>query len=267
MVKILSVILVIFLLIFCYASFIEPNRLIVKDVNITMEAPIENITFFSFTHFGTNYSQEKAEEIVNKINEINAPMVIFGGDLIDAYWQDKDLLDLEVLSNTLSKINAKYKIAVWGNHDYGGGAYRHYEKIMEDAGFILLKQESLTIEELKINIIGFDDLQLGTSLNDPQNLKAKEDYFNIYISHEPDLFSTIDVSEADLCLSGHSHGGQISLPIIGSLISNMGARKYIKGVYNIDATKLFVSSGIGTTKIKMRLLNIPEIVNIKFKGE
>ena len=265
MVKIFSVILVILLLIFCYASYIEPNRLIIKDISITMEAPIENIAFFTDTHFGNNYSQDKAEEIVNKINEIDAPIVIFGGDLIDDYARDKNLLDLEALSHTLSEIKAKYKIAVWGNHDYGGEASKHYEKIMQDAGFIILKEESLTIEELKINIVGFDDLQLGTSLN--KNFEAKEDYFNIYVSHEPDLFTNIDLKDVDLCLSGHSHGGQISLPFVGSLIKNKGARKYIKGVYNIGATKLFVSSGIGTTILRMRLLNVPEIVNIKYEGE
>lgn len=267
MLKTLSIILIVFVLIFCYASYVEPNRLITKEVKIEMSAPVENIVFFTDTHFGSNYSQEKAKEIVDKINAIDAPIVIFGGDLLDSYWQDEKILDLSSLSDTLSKIKAKYKIAVWGNHDYGGGAYRYYEHIMEDAGFIILKQDNLLIEEYQLNIVGFDDLQLGTSTIDPNQLKAEPGYFNLYVSHEPDLFSSIDVSEADLCLSGHSHGGQIALPFIGSLISNMGARNYVKGVYNIGATKLFVSSGIGTTKLKLRLFNVPEIVNIVFEGE
>lgn len=254
-------------MIFAYASYVEPNRLITKEVKIEIQAPIDNLVFFTDTHFGANYPQEKAQDIVAKINALEADMVVFGGDLLDSYWQDEDLLDLEALADSLSKIDAKYKIAVWGNHDYGGGAYRHYAKLMEDAGFTLLKQEGLTIEELKLQVTGFDDLQLGTSTIDPDELQAKPGYFNLYVSHEPDLFTEIDVSKADLCLSGHSHGGQIALPFIGSLISNMGARNYSKGVYNIGATKLFVSSGIGTTKLKMRLFNVPEIVNIVFEGE
>ena len=87
MLKTLSIILIVFVLIFCYASYVEPNRLITKEVKIEMIAPVENIVFFTDTHFGSNYSQEKAEEIVDKINAIDAPIVIFGGDLLDSYWQ------------------------------------------------------------------------------------------------------------------------------------------------------------------------------------
>ncbi|MCI7221748.1 MAG: hypothetical protein MR500_03850, partial [Erysipelotrichaceae bacterium] len=88
------------------------------------------------------------------------------------------------------------------------------------------------------------------------------DKYTIALAHEPDTFDKYDI-KFDLAISGHSHGGQIALPIIKAIIRNNGARKYNKGMYNINGNKLIVSSGIGMTKLPIRFMNKPQIVLIQ----
>ena len=67
-------------------------------------------------------------------------------------------------------------------------------------------------------------------------------------------------------MAGHSHGGQINFPFISDLVLTEGGEKYVKGVYALnESDKLFVTSGIGTTKIDFRLFNIPEIIELNLR--
>lgn len=251
--------------VFGYARYIEPNKLIVKKYHVADKTKFSKIVFFSDTHFGRLYDQKNIERIVELINQQESDIVIFGGDFIDYYYKDQDILDLSYLSNELSKIKAKYKIAIYGNHDYGAKAFHHYRKLMEESGFTLLCQSTLVIEELNLQLIGIDDMQLGISEISDEVLKSKikSSYYNVAVGHEPDLINNFDDIEINMMLAGHSHGGQIALPFFGALISNVGAQKYNKGMYNEGARNIIVSTGIGVTKLRLRLCNIPEIVVIE----
>lgn len=112
-----------------YARFIEPNLLRVSRQKVSTAGKTEPLTavFFTDTHFGSQYSPRNLAKIAEKINAQNPDLVFFGGDFFDAYWQDADLLDLDMIAEELSKIQAPLgKYAVWGNHDRGGGASRVY---------------------------------------------------------------------------------------------------------------------------------------------
>lgn len=146
-IKILFIILLIFIiLIICYSRYIEPEKLVVKEITVETEMDIEEcrIVFFTDTHFGALYDEKHIERIVEMINGRNADIVIFGGDLLDNYARDKEILDLEYLQEELSRIETKDgKYAVFGNHDYGGGAFRIYETFMNDCGFHVLDDETM----------------------------------------------------------------------------------------------------------------------------
>ena len=77
------------------------------------------------------------------------------------------------------------------------------------------------------------------------------------IAHEPDIYDNIKDKNIDLMLSGHSHNGQVRLPLIGSIIKINGAKKYYDPHYIFDNTELFISGGLGTSKYKFRFLNKP----------
>ncbi|MGL6105000.1 metallophosphoesterase [Romboutsia sp.] len=233
------------------------------DVQVPEGVSKSKIVFFSDTHFGKMYDQSNIEKIVKKINSQKPDIVIFGGDLLDNYARDKSLLDLEYLSNNLASIKANYgKYAILGNNDYSDGAINVYNEIMNSSGFSVIKNDNVFIDKLGIKLIGFDDLLLGDT--DPSFYSIKSEDFNIILSHEPDVANKINLKNYGLMLSGHSHGGQVSIPYITQKILPAGAKEYIKGRYNNvginNNIDLFVSKGIGMTLVPFRLFNIPEIM-------
>lgn len=264
--KLIILTIIICLLMLSYARYIEPSMLRVKKIDLKGKDIKDcRIVFFTDTHFGKLYSQSNIDNIVKKINNQNPDIVIFGGDLLDNYARDYFLLDTNSLQKSLSKIEAKYgKYAVFGNHDYGGGASRVYEKFMSGGGFKVLKNESSYINDLNLNLIGYDDYLLGNTKK--SDYKIEENKFNLVVTHEPDVVELMTSSSENFILSGHSHGGQVTMPFITNKILPTGAHKYVKGLYsekNVginDSTKMYVSSGIGMTSIPLRFLNPPEIV-------
>lgn len=247
-----------------YAFYVEPNRLVVR--NISVDYGVSDFTEqvkivqFSDTHLGDGYSLKQLERAVDKINEQNGDFVIFTGDLMDkAFSYTEQDEAVEILSKIEAKVN---KIAVWGNHDIGGGGIRIYGQMMENAGFILLKNESIRVpirNENDIVFTGLDDGMLGEPDENAVPERKRKGDFHVLVSHEPDIATRIDTKKVDLTLSGHSHGGQIKLPFIGPLVKVPLAKIYTHGMYQLDNGKLYVNTGLGTTKINVRLFNPPVI--------
>ena len=81
--------------------------------------------------------------------------------------------------------------------------------------------------------------------------------YSILMMHEPDFIDDIDNSKFNLVLAGHSHNGQVRLPLIGALYTPIKAKKYYDEFYKIKNTNLYISSGIGVSQINFRLFNRP----------
>ena len=77
------------------------------------------------------------------------------------------------------------------------------------------------------------------------------------IIHEPDYIEQIEYSKFDVIFSGHSHNGQVRLPIIGSMYEPVGAKKYYDEHYDLNGTDLYISSGVGLSWLPIRLFNRP----------
>lgn len=254
-----------------YAHFVEPSLLV--KTTYTVQAPSDvkecKIVYFSDTHLGNLYDQEHLSRIVEKINSQNTDIVVFGGDLLDNYARDQEILDLDFIKSKLKAITPdSKKYAVYGNHDYGGGASRVYSDLMENGGFTLLNNTSLYLEEFNIRMTGFDDYLLGNT--DPELYQSREDAFTVLLSHEPDVAQLISMPQAGLMLSGHSHGGQVTLPFLTQYSLPTGATKYIKGHYPdcgiSENLSLYVSKGIGMTVLPFRFLNPPEIMVLQIRN-
>lgn len=242
---------------FLWAYKIEPNRLIVREktVEAAVDAPVK-IVFWSDLHLGEWYTQEKLEQIVEKINAQQADLVIFGGDFFNHYAADQELLSLEEIAGELQKIEAPLgKYAVWGNHDYGGGSYAVYPEVMEAGGFVLLKNERIELPEQNLRLYGLDDLQWG----DAQQGDFSGEWVDLLITHEPDAVDRFALDGAELAMAGHSHGGQVRLPVITEQVLPPGGKKYVWGWYEVERTRLLVSCGLGMTKLPLRFGCPPEI--------
>lgn len=267
-VKIIGLIILVTLAIGIYSTYIERNLLVVKEKNINLNkggSKSENMKIIQITdtQLGEFYNLEDLEKVVKKINSLNPDIVVFTGDLIDNASKYKDL---NKVSDVLAQIKCKVgKYAIYGNHDYGGGAVRYYSDIMNKAGFTVLKNDSVSIDfkGKKINIFGGDDALMGNHNAEKTMEKVNKDETNILLLHEPDLIDKYKNYPIDLALAGHSHGGQVYIPFYGPIKKNELAKKYSKGMYQINnsfKTSLYVSSGLGNTKVPFRLFNIPEIV-------
>ena len=267
--KFLGVLALIITLVLLYARYIGTMGFITKEYtlynnNISGGFDGLKIVHFSDIHYNRAISSAKINQIVDEINLINADIVVFSGDLID---KDVDLSedDYKFLTEAFNNINAKYgKYAVLGNHDYN-----KMDKVIDiytDSDFKYLDNSYDIIynqNNEKIFIGG-----IGNVTYNLDNLNTTMEYFNndtdvcytIMLVHEPDISDNI-VSDydVDLILGGHSHNGQVRIPLIGALYTPNGAKKYYEEYYGIDDTPLYISSGIGVSIANLRLFNKPSI--------
>ena len=255
-----------------YAMFIEPDLLRVIHYDFPhskIEGQPIKVVQFSDTHIGDFFTIEELQKVVDKINEQEADLVLFTGDLMDdaSVYQGSIEEIGTVLSNIQSKIG---NYAVFGNRDYGGGAERFYEELMESAGFhvLLNNHETITVNGTTLSLFGADDALIGY-YDAKQTMKGiEEGNFNLLLVHEPDLVDDFIDYPVDLVVAGHSHGGQVYIPFVGPLLTTTLAEKYVRGLYDINENlSLYVNTGIGNTRVPFRLFNVPQITVFYLTGE
>lgn len=249
-----------------YANEIEPAMLEIDRETIS-SAKIPGafnhfkIVQFSDTHMGFHYNLDQLNEVIKKINNQNPDLIVFTGDLVDkpqSYnWNG-------TLIKALQKLHANHgKFWIYGNHDHGGYGTDIVKHVMEQADFQLLKNSHTVVEKnnAKIIVAGIDDVMLGKPDLDKTLSKSDDRLFTILLAHEPDFADKTVHYPVDVQLSGHSHGGQVRLPFIGHLYTPIYAEKYVQGKHTFQHNKLtlYVSRGIGTTRLPYRFLCKPEI--------
>lgn len=245
-----------------YARFIEPNRLTVQKIEDTGYSAKKTVTVavFADTHFGFQYNTEDFQKVIDKVNGHPPDILLFAGDLIDNLNEYQG--NTSIISARLGELKANMgKFAVFGNHDYGGGAEHEYKQIMNAGGFQVLVNETVTFPDCNLRLIGIDDLLIG--YGDPSVVnQAAPDMYNLVFCHEPDIVDKILNSNTDYMFAGHTHGGQIRIPFYTQKFLPSYGEKYVKGSYqlsNRNRTLLYVNSGLGTTKIPARLGAVPEL--------
>ncbi|MEG0392399.1 MAG: metallophosphoesterase, partial [Anaerovoracaceae bacterium] len=209
---------------------------------------------------------EDFSKAVKLINESNPDIIVFLGDLFDEFSTYEG--DDQKISAALAELKAKKgKFAVFGNHDYGGGAENEYVGVMDAGGFRVLVNQSVQFKESNVTLTGVDDYLIGygnASVVNENPLGA----YNIVACHEPDVIDKIMNSPVDLMISGHTHGGQVKLPFVEPRYLPDLGKKYIQGKFeinNLAKTTLYVNRGLGTTKAPARLFSVPEVTIIDLK--
>ncbi|AWN66179.1 MULTISPECIES: metallophosphoesterase [Lactococcus] len=258
--------------VFYYAFKVEPYRLVVNEHQVNNTNSKENLKIVQLSdlHIKKDFNADQLDKVIQKTNEQNPDFIIFSGDLYDNYSQYNEN---EAVISKLKSLKAKYgKIAIWGNRDYGGGAVREYANIMAESDFSLLRNENqvFTLDNgKKILFTGLDDALLGNPQFPSPNQMAETSY-DILLTHEPDEVSQYQNKGYELILSGHSHGGQINVPLIPQIQKKATAlmshaNNYTGGLYQLGANeKLYVNTGIGTTHLSARFGVAPEIAVLTF---
>lgn len=259
--KIIITIIIIIVLMIVYARYCGIKGLKVKEYKIESTKITDNyhglkIVHLSDIHYGSTIFEQELSNIVDKINILKPDIVVLTGDLID----NKQSYDKDILINYLSKIDVTIdKYAVSGNEDI----INDYEFILKESGFINIDNNYDLIYKSNIPIIisGITN-EINTTLYEEYigNLPEEEKpIYSILLTHQPDNVKELNINNYDLILSGHSHKGQINLPIIKKWFLPEGSKKYYDEYYNINNTDLYISSGLGTSNMKLRLFNKPSI--------
>lgn len=254
-VKILFFLIILFVLLFLYARYINTSGFIVKEVAIIDEEMDANyngfkIVHFSDLHYGRTTFEEDLNKIVEEINKLEPDVIVFTGDLFDTDSVSDE--DVRLVTRYLEKLEARlFKFAIIG--DYDKRYLEAYQTILNDSHFLLLDNTSKLVYDnsaVPINFVGL------TNTKDIDTL-YENNYFTITLVHEPD--SIHNIQSSNIVLAGHSLGGQIKIPFIGGIIKKDGASTYINDYYEVNQMKLYISNGIGTQDFSFRLFNKPSI--------
>ncbi|USG68441.1 metallophosphoesterase [Brevibacillus ruminantium] len=214
---------------------------------------------FSDLHLGYYLGITELEKIVDRINQERPDLICFTGDLVD---EGTGLLPLAV--PVLQKLQPPLgKYAVLGNHDWRYGKSRIIHEALQSAGFSVLMNQHAAIQkqESTLYVAGLDDVLHGVP--DPalalDGIPASGKV--ILLVHEPDYADQALQFPFVLQLSGHSHGGQVRLPILGPLITPPMGQKYVSGLRYAGDGKLpvYTNRGVGTTILPIRFYCRPEL--------
>jgi len=249
-------------LLFIYSIYIEPNNLIIKEYKIENKNLPNSfdglkIIHFSDVHYKSTVDIKYLKKIVNKINSQKPDIIVFTGDFLD----EKHKLtkkEIEEVKKELKKLNSTLgNYAVSGNHDIKNE--EQFDEIIKDSFTLLNDEEKLIYykDSTPISLTGFND-----SIEKKVNydiLKKENNYFRIVLAHEPDEFDNIKDYSFNILLSGHSHNGQVRIPLIGKIYTPKGAKKYYDEYYNLNDKEIFISNGIGTSGLNIRFNSKPSI--------
>lgn len=271
-IKLIIVFFLIITVILLYSRFVATKGLVTKEYKITSSSIQDNfhgfkIVHISDIHYGRTTNKKDLDKMVKEINLLKPDIVVLTGDLVDKDTNLDETIKNEIIES-LSLINVTVgKYATNGNHDT---KFNEWENIIISSGFKNLNDSyeliysdgytPILLAGLSSNLKNEIDIsERYNKILEYSNNENIKDLYKILLIHEPDYINSIDYSNFNLILAGHSHNGQVRLPFIGGIILPNGAKKYYKEYYKLNNTDLYISSGVGTSEISFRLFNKPSI--------
>ena len=215
------------------------------------------------------------KKLLDMLRNAKPDMIAITGDMIDSRKTDMDVA-LNFAKEAV-KIAPCYYVA--GNHEARLDEYESFKFSLKDLGVTVLEDEYILLQHSgqMITLIGVEDPSFQTDYlfgdasyvmdHKLSKMELDSNSFQLLLSHRPELFQVYVDNGMDLVLSGHAHGGQFRLPLIGGLYApNQGFfPKYDAGLYSDNSTHMIVSRGIGNSLIPFRFNNRPELILIELQ--
>lgn len=241
-------------------AYIDKQCFVAKEEKVILKSEkIKNpIRITQISDFHSNAIKNLDELLIN-VKDFDPDFIILTGDMID-YGTDAKIDRSLYFLKKLAGLNKK-TFYITGNHEETGPNLDIFLFELEKLGIIYLDNESY-----ELNIRNQDIYLYGTSMLDfsYKNYKAKKDNINIILSHYSKNVRDNYIGSEDFIFSGHTHGGQVRMPIIGGLIApGEGVLpNYDKGIYKYKSSIIYVDSGLGNTFLPLRFLDQIEYSNI-----
>lgn len=251
--------------IFYYARYIEPDWIEVTAHRVTLPRLPKafhgyRIVQISDIHIDPWMTAERVERVLQLAQKEHADLIVITGDFISR----RITYDNATFTRLFSSLSAPDGVfAVPGNHDYySPTSIARLRRLLDECGVVDLSNAVRTIERdgAQLHLAGIDDVVARKARLDVVLDHLPENSCAILLAHEPDFADIIaPYGRFDLQLSGHTHGGQVRIPVLGALISPKHGRRYHKGWYRIDNLRLYVNRGVGMVTLTLRFNCRPEI--------
>lgn len=251
-----------------YGFWWEPESLRVTQYDLRLDAPaLKGLTIavIADLHAGAPYIDEaKLDAVVARTNAARPDLILLAGDMVSDRDDGKLRMALDTIAGHLKDLEAPLGVyAVIGNHDAMAGR-RVVTAALARVGILTLNNAHAVIGRPAgpLVLAGFGEHpDIARALGGLDGRQA------LCLVHRPDFFAHVPAPCA-LTTAGHTHGGQVALPLLRRLAlehASAYGERYARGVIRQDGHTLFVSPGIGTTDLPLRLGVPPEISLLKIR--
>ena len=204
---------------------------------------------------------EDNEILLDKLAQCSPDIIVLTGDLFDSNHPDIDIA--AKFAADAARIAPTYYVT--GNHEgFARKDYANLKPQLIEAGVQVLENKIVELERSgeTVSLIGLHDNWFTSVPDTVAELLPAAGDCSILLAHRPEFADNYANAGADLVLSGHVHGGQFRIPLLGGLLSpGLGFfPEYDAGLYQVQNTQLIVSRGLGNSRIPIRINNRPEIV-------
>ncbi len=256
--------------------WIEVSRLEIHLRNLPRALDGLKIAQLSDIHLDEYTEPFFLRHAIRRVNELKPDLVLLTGDFVSYGPRSFDFAVGAAwhCANLLRELECRQMYAVLGNHDVMVGG-RKVTNALTANGIPVLANTHVPFERAgsRIWLAGVDDPVLGSPDPEraiPPSIRGVEHEPVVLLCHAPDyvdhLLARPVGSAVDLVLSGHTHGGQVRVPLVGALeLPEMG-KKYIEGLFALGSLQLYVNRGIGTVGLPFRLACPPEITLLTLRS-
>jgi len=269
----LLVVGVVFVTLALWAFWLEPSSLVVHEerIELTSFGPASlRMAVLSDLHVGAPFvGLEKLRTVVDRTNALRPDLICLLGDYVIQGVRGGTFVPPEPIGRELAGLHAAAGVfAVLGNHDGWFDAPRMAAALRAN-GIAVLENAAQQVETAAgpVWLVGFDDLVTGRP--DPARALSavpSDATRVIALTHNPDLFPSVP-ARVTITLAGHTHGGQVRIPFIGSpIVPSRFGQRYAAGHVIENGRHLFVSTGIGTSIIPVRFRVPPSIALLTLAG-
>jgi predicted MPP superfamily phosphohydrolase len=268
----LKILLVVLGLVFAFglaldAFWLEPSSIRLARYDVTVDAPFlkgMTIAVISDLHAGAPYIDDaKIDRIVAMTNQARPDIILLTGDYVTENGPFSHHVAVERILTHLTQLRAPMGVySVLGNHDHYEGGPR-IARLFRAAGIPDLENAALPLSgpHGDFYLVGIGDYHSGQSHPPRVFRHLPADVRALCFTHSPDSLPILP-RNCVLTLAGHTHGGQVRLPLLGRPAVNLASmygQRYAIGTVREDGKTMFVSSGIGTSLIPARFGVPPEI--------